>query len=55
MTEQKNDSKATESEKPVNTAVSNWGPRLFIAVVVFTLVFFWWLLIYSHGVAPHGG
>jgi len=30
----------------------NWGPRLFVSVLVISLVFFWWLLIYSHGVTP---
>lgn len=32
----------------------NWGPKLFLTVLVISLVFFWWLLIYSHGVTPHG-
>ena len=32
----------------------HWGPRLFVSVLVISLVFFWWLLIYSHGVTPHG-
>lgn len=32
-----------------------WGPKLFLTVAVVSLVFFWWLLIYSHGVTPHGG
>ena len=30
-----------------------WGPKLFLLVLVISLVFFWWLLIYSHGVTPH--
>ena len=34
---------------------TTWGPRLFLAVLVGGLVFFWWLAIYSHGVVPHHG
>jgi hypothetical protein len=30
-----------------------WGPKLFAGAFVAVLVFFWWLLIYSHGVTPH--
>jgi len=29
---------------------TTWGPKLFMAVFVLGLVFFWWLLLYSHGV-----
>ncbi len=32
-----------------------WGPKLFFGVFAVVLVFFWWLLIYSHGVTPHHG
>jgi|GEM_PF-3824336 len=32
---------------------STWGPWLLGAVLVGMLVFFWWLVIYDHGVAPH--
>ncbi len=28
------------------------GPILFISVALLVLCFFWWLLIYTHGVAP---
>jgi len=31
-----------------------WGPRLFLCALVGSALFFWWLLIYSHGVEPHG-
>ena len=31
----------------------NWGPWLFRAALIGALVFFWWLLIYGHGVTPH--
>jgi len=30
----------------------NWGPKLFLSALLVSLVFFWWLVIYSHGVAP---
>ncbi len=36
-------------------AESNWGPWLFRLVLLATLVFFWWLVIYDHGVAPTHG
>ncbi len=35
-----------QSNKPQVT----WGPKLFATVMVLALVFFWWLLLYSHGV-----
>lgn len=31
-----------------------WGPKLFVITLIAVLTFFWWLLIYNHGVAPHG-
>ena len=34
---------------------TNWGPWLFRLVLLVTLVFFWWLVIYDHGVAPTHG
>ncbi|MDX8412243.1 MAG: hypothetical protein R8K46_10315 [Mariprofundaceae bacterium] len=34
---------------------SNWGPKLFLATLVAALIFFWWLLLYSHGVVSHHG
>jgi len=37
------------------TAATSWGPKLFWAVLIGVLVFFWWLLIYSHGVEVHQG
>ena len=30
-----------------------WGPKLFLTVLFISLIFFWWLLIYSHGVDVH--
>jgi hypothetical protein len=36
-------------------ATSSWAPILFWATLVGILVFFWWLLIYSHGVEVHHG
>ena len=41
-------------EQPTSNHAT-WGPKLFYGALVASLVFFWWLLIYSHGVAPHGG
>jgi hypothetical protein len=29
------------------------GPIIFYTVSVLVLVYFWWLVIYSHGVASH--
>ncbi len=37
-------------------ASATWGPKLFYAALIASLVFFWWLVIYDHGVKPiHGG
>ncbi|MEW8305610.1 MAG: hypothetical protein G8D66_08365 [gamma proteobacterium symbiont of Ctena orbiculata] len=34
---------------------ATWGPKLFIAVLIALLAFFYWLLIYSGGVTiDHG-
>jgi hypothetical protein len=42
----------THKEVPAET---NWGPWLFRLVLLVTLVFFWWLVIYDHGVvSTHG-
>jgi len=40
---------------PISASGSYWGRGLFIVTLVITLVFFWWLLLYSHGVTPHHG
>ncbi len=46
---------AGQSERDVEPEVT-WGPRLFYCAIIASLVFFWWLLIYDHGVKPlHGG
>ena len=34
-------------------AAVTWGPVLFYGVMVAVLVFFWWMVIYPHGVAGH--
>jgi len=31
----------------------SWGPKLFVSVLILALVFFWWLLLYSHGITVH--
>ena len=28
----------------------SWGPKLFYGVLIAVLVFFWWMVIYPHGV-----
>ncbi len=33
---------------------ATWGPWLFGVTLAATVVFFWWLVIYSHGVTGHG-
>ena len=48
----------TEAEKNLNKASSetspdestSWGPKLFYGVLIAVLVFFWWMVIYPHGV-----
>jgi len=45
--------KATQMN--ISRAVVSWGPKLFGVTLVLVLVFFWWLLIYSHGVEVHHG
>jgi hypothetical protein len=44
-----------ESRQPTPAKENNWGPKLFIGVLVAILVFFYWLLIYSGGVTVHHG
>lgn len=41
------------SEDNNDKSKSSWGPWLFSGVLVGLLIFFWWLVIYDHGVAPH--
>jgi len=38
--------------KQKTSGESNWGPKLFGATFVAILIFFWWLILYSHGVTP---
>jgi hypothetical protein len=33
----------------------NWGARFFFATLFAVLIFFWWLLIYSGGIAGKHG
>lgn len=50
--------KINESERKEGTDVSghsNWGPKLFVGVLIGILLFFYWLLIYSGGVTVHHG
>jgi len=39
------------NKSQVTKSQVTWGPKLFVTVMVLALVFFWWLLMYSHGVA----
>lgn len=55
MSKQENDLKVTSPKNPGGIEGSTWGRWLFIGVLVFTLVFFWWLLLYSHGVVSQHG
>ncbi|MDM8560115.1 hypothetical protein [Candidatus Parabeggiatoa sp. HSG14] len=41
--------KENNDNKP---APSKWGAKLFYTTLVAILIFFWWLLIYSHGITP---
>lgn len=43
------DSRSVDQDKP-----ATWGPWLFGTTLVVVMVFFWWLVIYSHGVTGHG-
>lgn len=38
-----------------NDASGGWGPWLFWGTFAVLLIFFWWVLIYSHGVEVHHG
>jgi hypothetical protein len=42
-------------EGPQQTAPTGWGRWLFWGTFAVLLVFFWWLLIFSHGVEVHHG
>lgn len=44
----------TEKETPDSEQDESvtWGPKLFYGVLIAVLVFFWWMVIYPHGVAP---
>ena len=42
-------------QKPSSDVSSSWGRTLFFVTLAASAVFFWWLLIYSHGVTVHHG
>jgi len=46
-----------EHEQPSHAGIGRvtWGPKLFYLTLVAGLLFFWWLLIYDHGVVPPAG
>jgi hypothetical protein len=50
----------TVSDKDPNPegkkTAATWGPKLFYVALIASLIYFWWLVIYDHGVRPiHGG
>jgi hypothetical protein len=42
-----------QSNKYSTVKDATWGKWLFRGVMALSLVFMWWLVIYSHGVEPH--
>ncbi len=52
---QKRDREKLMGEPAVSNIETRWGGKLFVAVLLAVLAFFWWLLIYSGGaVVRHG-
>ncbi len=47
------DESETGKQQGANRYPTTWGPYLYYGVFVAVLVFFWWMVIYSHGVQPH--
>ena len=47
MSEQEKEDRVNPPDESVS-----WGPKLFYAVFIAVLVFFWWMVIYPHGVTP---
>ncbi len=41
-----------DKKKTKNTGRTFIGPAIFITTLIVSLIFFWWLLIYSHGITP---
>jgi hypothetical protein len=46
-------STAQQNNESTEQEAVSWGPKLFYGVMIEVLVFFWWMVIYPHGVAPH--
>ncbi len=42
-----------ESRQEPAGAATSWGPWLFRGVLLVTAVYFWWLVIYDHGVSAN--
>ncbi len=42
----------SDQKKHSSREETSWGPKLFYSVLIGVLIFFWWMVIYSHGVAP---
>ena len=49
------DNNTASRDSGLETEQSNWGAKLFVGTLILVLVFFWWLFVYSGGVAGHGG
>ncbi len=48
------DNQQNDKESNYSTAEdATWGKWLFRGVIVLSLVFMWWLVIYPHGVVTH--
>ena len=45
----------SDERQPAGNGERGWGRRLFFGTLVGVLGFFYWLLIYSGGVAGHAG
>ena len=45
--------KEPTAENSLASGTTTWGPFLFYGVFIAVLVFFWWMVIYPHGVAGH--
>ncbi len=52
---QQPDNQTGAGTEPAGGNKDTWGPKLFYGTLVAILAFFYWLLIYSGGVAVHHG
>ncbi len=52
MSDREIEARETAMEPATDESTTTWGPKLFYGVLIAVLVFFWWMVIYPHGVAP---